>query len=165
MIKKFKIEQTDLSNTTNIMTSKGWNGFIVTDKRIYYQGKGGKPVIIGNSDNWVTLSSNADIMETLAVGRKYIRATNLASSFNLPGNEYAQAVGDTIEFYNRAESKFIIKSMNTNFISDTTATSGQYFKFVWTGTVWQTLDGGGTAAAQQADKIITSLNKHYNFDG
>lgn len=144
MIKYFKINQSTentLLTVHNNLASDGNNGLIVCEdnRRIYYQDSNSlyAPILIGTSNYWEIVSDSENDIQVLEVGKKYIR-TGTHQSFTLPTNEYAQSIGDTIEFFNKNNENLIIKNGLNNLLEDSN-TSGQYYRFYWDGTNWNEL--------------------------
>lgn len=162
MIKYFKINQSTentLLTVHNNLASDGNTGLIICEdnRRLYYQDSNSlyAPILVGTSNYWEIISDSQSNIQVLEIGKKYIR-TGTHQSFTLPTNEYAQAVGDTIEFFNKNNENLIIKSGLNNFLEDTN-TSGQYYRFYWDGTNWNELKDNSEV------QITTINNKINNF--
>lgn len=165
MIKYFKINQSTentLLTVHNNLASDGNNGLIVCEdnRRIYYQDSNSlyAPILIGTSNYWEIISDSETDIQVLQIGKRYIR-TGTHQNFTLPTNEYAQASGDTIEFYNKNSESLIIKNGLNNFI-ETSNLSGQYYRFYWDGTDWNSIVENNSGS--QYITINQKLNTFWN---
>lgn len=165
MIQYFKINQsTDntLLTVHNNLAASGNTGLIVCEdnRRIYYQDSNSlhDPILIGVSNYWEIVSDSQSDIQVLEVGKKYIR-TGTHQSFTLPTNEYAQTVGDTIEFFNKNNENLVINDGVNSFIN-TINTSGHFYKFYWDGTNWVELAENNSGS--QYITINQKLNTFWN---
>lgn len=168
MIKYFKINQSTentLLTVHNNLASDGNTGLIICEdnRRLYYQDSNNlyAPILVGTSNYWEIVSDSDSEIQVLEIGKKYIR-TGTHQSFTLPTNEYAQAVGDTIEFFNKNNENLVIKNGLSSFLEESN-TSGHYYRFYWDGTDWNELRENNTlpSADTEGNWGITTVESSY----
>lgn len=156
MIKYYKINQgttnaalKDISNS--ILTGFKTDSMIVAEdtNRIYYHSPatGSKPVLIGNTDNYVGINFASTQQYNLQPNTNYYK-TGTGRLLKLPDSDYCNLkVGDVVRVFNKGDNTVDLifrygKSSTTDFVVPKDASYNREFVFRYQGNdVWAPLTG------------------------